>query len=438
MSRISVFGLGYVGVVSAACLAKQGHTIIGVDTNVYKVDMVNRGESPIIEEGISDLMGEAVAQNHLRATTDTFECITETEISLICVGTPSKANGSLDLSHVEGVCRQIGDVLKSKDKFHVVMVRSTVLPGSTRQVLIPALEECSGKKAGLDFGICFNPEFLREGTAVYDFFNPPKTVVGELDLNSGDFVVRLYAGLDAPVVRTDIETAEMVKYVDNAWHATKICFANEIGNICRAHNIDGHKVMDIFCLDTKLNLSACYMKPGFAFGGSCLPKDVRALMYRGRHLDLNLPLLSAILPSNIQQVETGLNLITEFGKKRVGVLGLSFKAGTDDLRESPLVEVIERLLGKGYDIKIYDKNVNLARLIGSNKEYLLNRIPHICNLMVDNIRDIIDHAETIVVGNKSQEFQAVLGQLCEGQKVVDLVRIVDQTSDDGKYHGICW
>lgn len=438
MSKISVFGLGYVGTVSAVCLAKQGHKIIGVDTDISKVQAVNRSSSPIVEKSVADLIEEVVAQSLLSATTNAQEAVTETQISLICVGTPSKVNGSLDLSHVEGVFRQIGNALKSKNQFHVIILRSTVLPKSTRKILIPVLEKFSGKKAGHDFGICFNPEFLREGTAIYDFFNPPKTVVGELDSKSGDLVVRLYDGLDAPLVRTDIETAEMVKYVDNAWHATKICFANEIGNICKALGLDGHKIMNIFSLDTKLNLSPYYLKPGFAFGGSCLPKDVRALIYESQGLDLNLPLLNAILPSNRQQIETGLNLITKFGKKRIGVLGLSFKAGTDDLRESPLVEVIERLLGKGYDIKIYDRNVSLALLIGSNKEYLLNRIPHICNLMVDHIQDIIDHAEIIVVGNKSQEFKSIPGQLHEGQKVVDLVRIVDQTSDDSKYYGICW
>ena len=438
MSNISIFGLGYVGTVSAACLAKLGHKIVGVDKDTNKVDLVNQGTSPVIEEGISDLIGKAVAQKQLRATTDTREGIYETEISLICVGTPSRANGSLDLSHVERVCQHIGNVLRSKSRFHVVAVRSTVLPGSTRRCLITALEQHSGRKAGLNFGICFNPEFLREGTAIHDFLNPPRTVIGQLDTRSGDIVAQIYHGLDAPLVRTDIETAEMVKYVDNTWHATKICFANEIGNICRAHSLDSHKVMDIFCLDTKLNLSACYMKPGVAFGGSCLPKDVRALTYEGRRLDLNLPLLNAILTSNRQQVETGLNLIMESGNKKVGVLGFSFKAGTDDLRESPLVEVIERLLGKGYDIKIYDKNVKLSQLIGSNREYLLNHIPHICNLMVDNIQDILDDTETIVIGNRSPEFQAVLGQLREGQSVVDLVRIVDQTSEGGRYHGICW
>jgi GDP-mannose 6-dehydrogenase len=438
MSKISIFGLGYVGTVSAACLAKLGHEIIGVDKDANKVNLIGQGTSPVIEKGISELISEAVLQKQLCATVDTSESIAGTDISLICVGTPSRTNGSLDLSYVEQVCRQIGDALQSKDDYHVIAVRSTVLPGSTRQLLIKALEQYSGKKSGLDFGICFNPEFLREGTAVHDFMNPPKTVIGQLDIRSGDIVAQLYDELDAPLVRTDIETAEMVKYVDNTWHATKICFANEIGNICRAYNIDSHKVMDIFCLDTKLNLSDYYLKPGFAFGGSCLPKDVRALTYEGRRLDLNLPLLNSILSSNKQQVETGLKLVMESGNKKIGVLGFSFKAGTDDLRESPLVEVIERLLGKGYDIKIYDKNVKLAQLIGSNKEFLLDRIPHICNLMVDDIKDILDHAETIIIGNKAPEFRSILDQLRQEQCVVDLVRITDKTSEDSRYRGICW
>jgi len=439
MSTVSVFGLGYVGAVSAACLADRGHTVVGVDINSDKVSLFNQGTSPIVEEGMPGLVHDGVTAGRLRATTQVVDAIQSTEVSLICVGTPCQANGSLDLVHIRDVCHQIGEALRSKRGFHVVVARSTMLPGSTPRVVISTLEEHSGKKAGRDFGVCYNPEFLRESTAVYDFFNPPKTVIGELDRRSGDAVASLYEGLPAPVVRTDIGTAEMVKYVDNTWHAAKVCFANEIGNLCKGLGLDGHRVMDIFCLDTKLNLSPYYLKPGFAFGGSCLPKDVRALTYEGRRLDLELPLLNAILPSNRQQIERGLDLIMGLGKKKIGMLGFSFKAGTDDLRESPMVEVIERLLGKGYDVRIYDRSVSIARLIGSNRDHLLRRIPHIYNLIVDEMDDVLDHAEVVIIGNRSPEFQDVCTRLRPGQKVIDLVRIAGQVSrKNGEYQGICW
>jgi GDP-mannose 6-dehydrogenase len=305
-------------------------------------------------------------------------------------------------------------------------------------VVIPTLEEHSGKKAGQDFGVCNNPEFLREGTAVYDYYHPPKTVIGEIDQRSGDVLAGLYSNLDAPLIRTDVDTAELVKYTDNAWHALKVGFANEIGNISKSLGIDGHAVMNIFCQDTKLNLSSYYMKPGFAFGGSCLPKDVRALTYKSRSLDLDLPILNSIMPSNQKQVERGLEMIMSKGSKRVGILGFSFKAGTDDLRESPLVEVIERLIGKGYDVRLYDRNVRIASLVGANKDYILNHIPHISQLMVDSVQDVLDHAEVVVIGNGAEEFKEVPASIRAGQIVVDLVRIVDQPSVEGRYDGICW
>ncbi len=436
--RLSIFGLGYVGAVSAGCLAKDGHEVIGVDPAMAKVDLINRGQSPIIEKDIGDFIDQAVRERRLRATTDAAEAIRESELSLICVGTPSLPNGSLDMSYVQRVCDQIGQQLREKSEFHIVVIRSTILPGSIRGIVIPTLEDSSEKTVGRDFGVCINPEFLREGSAVYDFYHPPKTVIGQVDTRSGDALTKLYAGIDAPLVRTDIETAEMVKYTDNVWHALKVSFANEIGNICKALGIDSHQVMDIFCQDTKLNLSPYYLKPGFAFGGSCLPKDVRALAYRARSLDLDLPILSAILPSNERQTERGLKMILDKGNKRVGVLGFSFKAGTDDLRESPMVEVIERLLGKGYELRIYDRNVTLASLVGANRDYILNRIPHISKLMVDNIDEVLDFSETLVIGNSAEEFRAVLTQLRPEQVVVDLVRIADVRSEPEKYDGISW
>ena len=436
--KISIFGLGYVGAVSAACFAKEGHNVIGVDSVNVKVDMINKGKSPIIEKDIAEIIRTSVDQGKLSATSNVNEAISQTDISLICVGTPSQLNGNLDTSYVRRVCENIGVVLKKKHKRHVVVIRSTILPGTIKNIVIPALEESSGKIAGKDFGVCNNPEFLREGTAVYDFYHPPKTVIGETDKQSGDLVASLYDKLDAPLIRTKIEVAEMVKYVDNVWHALKVGFGNEIGNICKAIGVDSHEVMDIFCSDTKLNISPYYLMPGFAFGGSCLPKDVRALTYKGKSLDLNLPILNAILPSNINHIEHGIRLIIENGSKKVGFLGFSFKAGTDDLRESPIIDMIERLIGKGYDIKLYDRNVNLARLVGANRDFILNRIPHISKLMVKSMDEVIKHAKTIVIGNNSPEFKDILTKIKPDQKIVDLVRISKDQISIENYNGICW
>ena len=437
--RISIFGMGYVGAVSAGCLARDGHTVIGVDPYQPKVDLINDGKTPVIEKDIGEIIEKVVADSLLRATRDVREAVFDSEISLICVGTPSQINGSLDLKYVRKVCEEIGESLRDKNEFHVVVARSTMLPGSMRSIVIPVLEEYSGKKAGKEFGVCNNPEFLRESTAVYDYYNPPKTVIGETDSKAGDVLASIYQHLDAPLVRTSVETAEMVKYTDNVWHALKVGFTNEIGNICKAVGIDGHEVMDIFCKDTKLNLSPYYMKPGFAFGGSCLPKDVRALTYKARSLDVESPILNSIMSSNSMQIEKGLSMVMEKGSKKVGILGFSFKAGTDDLRESPLVEVIERLIGKGYDIRIYDKNVKIASLVGANKDYILNHIPHLSGLMLDSIDDVLEHADTVVIGNGAEEFQRIAADIPAGKSVVDLVRIIDRSSSiaDG-YDGICW
>lgn len=435
--KISIFGLGYVGTVSAGCLATDGHSVIGVDPNKTKVNLINQGISPIVEKDIGEMIAASVKSGLLRATSDVQDAVLNSEISLVCVGTPSQLNGNLDLSHVRKVCEQIGAAIKEKSAFHVVVARSTMLPGSMRSVLIPALESYSGKKAGIDFGVCNNPEFLRESTAVFDYYNPPKTVIGESDTKAGELLMQLYAKMTAPLIRTDVETAEMVKYADNTWHAVKVAFANEIGNLCKAEGIDGHKVMEIFCQDTKLNLSPYYMKPGFAFGGSCLPKDVRALMYKGKSLDIDLPLINAILPSNQRQIEKGIKMIVDKGNRKIGILGFSFKAGTDDLRESPLVEVIEYLLGKGYELKLYDKNVSLAALTGANQDYILNHIPHISKLMASSMEEVLDFAETIVIGNGAAEFRTVPAGLKAGQVVVDLVRIVPNLSEE-RYDGICW
>lgn len=338
--KISVFGLGYVGSVSAGCLADHGHQVLGVDPIQTKVDLINDGHSPIIEADIGEIIASNVKTGRLQATNDPVHAVQETELSFVCVGTPSQVNGNLDLRFIRRICEQIGGALKNKTERHTVVIRSTVVPGTMRSIVIPVLEEYSGKKAGTDFGVCHNPEFLREGSAVKDFNAPPKTVIGEIDRSSGEILALLYCKLDAPLIRTDLETAETVKYVDNSWHALKIGFANEIGNLCKSFAVDSHEVMKIFCQDKKLNISAAYLKPGFAFGGSCLPKDLRALSYQAKIHDLNLPILTSILPSNEIQVNRGLQLVMAKGHKRVGVLGFSFKAGTDDLRESLVIELI--------------------------------------------------------------------------------------------------
>jgi GDP-mannose 6-dehydrogenase len=437
--KISIFGLGYVGSVSAGCLAKDGHTVIGVDPYQPKVDLINAGKAPVIEKDIGTIIKKAVIDGRLRATRDVAEAICDSEISLICVGTPSQNNGSIDLKYVRKVCEEIGTALKDKRDYHVVVVRSTMLPGSMMSTVIPVLEETSGMIVGQHIGVCNNPEFLREGTAVYDYYNPPKTVIGETDTKAGDIIASIYNHLDAPLIRTRVEVSEMVKYADNVWHALKVGFANEIGNICKEVGVDGHEVMGIFCKDTKLNLSPYYMKPGFAFGGSCLPKDVRALTYKARSLDLECPILNSIIPSNNNQVKKGLSMIVEKNHRKIGVLGFSFKAGTDDLRESPMIEVIENLIGKGYALKIYDNNVKIASLIGANKDYIFNHIPHISKLMVDSIDEVLEHSETLVIGNAAEEFRDVVENIPPGKHIVDLVRIINQSSSkkDG-YDGICW
>ncbi|HXF80994.1 MAG TPA: UDP-glucose/GDP-mannose dehydrogenase family protein, partial [Usitatibacter sp.] len=404
--KISVMGLGYVGAVAAGCLAKEGHEVIGVDPQQAKIDLINAGKTPIIEKDIGEIIAQQVAAGRLVATADVRAAVLATDLSLVCVGTPSLGNGHIDLKYIRRVCEQIGEALKEHPG-HTVVMRSTLLPGSMKDVVIPSLEAASGLKAGEDFGLAINPEFLREGTAVYDYFHPPKTVIGEVGLGAGDVLEKLYGHLPGPMIRTDYETAEMVKYADNTWHALKVGFANEVGNICKAVGVDSHKLMDIFCQDTKLNLSPYYLKPGFAFGGSCLPKDVRALSYKAKLLDVKVPIIDAILPSNDEQIERGIRAVTAKGSKKVGILGFSFKAGTDDLRESPMVELVERLIGKGYDLRVYDSNVRIAAIHGANRDYILNHIPHISRLMVATIDEVLGHAETIVIGNSSPEFRDI-------------------------------
>jgi GDP-mannose 6-dehydrogenase len=439
MTKISVFGLGYVGTVTIACLADAGHQVIGVDVNPVKVNMINQGMSPVVEEGVGELIQKGRSNGRIRATIDVDQAVQDSTLSIICVGTPSQSNGSLDLTYVERVCEQIGASLATKDIYHVVVARSTMLPGSTEEVVIPILERTSGKKAGIDFGVAFNPEFLREGSSIKDFYDPPYTVVGADNEKPVQALRELYAMINSQFLVTPIKVAEMVKYVSNIYHALKVTFANEIGNICKQQNIDSHQVMDVFIKDTKLNISSAYLKPGFAFGGSCLPKDLRALIYHARQLDQEPLLLRSILESNRRQVDVAYQMIKSTQRKQVGVLGFSFKAGTDDLRESPIVELIEQLIGKGYSVRVYDRNVSLANLQGANKAYIEKEIPHIASLMCDEIDDLLRNSEVVVIGNKSEEFRKVLNQLHDDQTVIDLVRLWEDTrSLNGQYQGISW
>jgi GDP-mannose 6-dehydrogenase len=437
--NVSVFGLGYVGSVSAASFAADGHTVVGVDVNPDKVASLNDGRSPIVERGLDELIAQAAANGSLRATTSTAEAVNATDLSLVCVGTPSRRNGSLDLAYLARVSEQIGAALRDKRSYHVVVVRSTVLPGTTHDVVIPALERTSGKRYGTGFGVAVNPEFLREGTAIDDFRNPPLTLVGHNYHSDANPTEALYARVNAPVVTTTIRTAEMIKYASNTWHALKVCFANEVGNLCKRLDIDSHEVMEIFCRDQKLNLSSYYLKPGFAFGGSCLPKDVRAMQYRAKEVDLDMPVIQAILGSNQLQIQHAIDQVIDTGKKRVGLLGFSFKAGTDDLRESPIVILAEALLGKGYELRIYDRNVSIARLVGANKDYINTQIPHLSSLLADTVDEVLDRSEVIVVGNAAPEFAEALTRTRPDHVIIDLVRVnVDRSTIAGDYRGICW
>jgi GDP-mannose 6-dehydrogenase len=435
--RISIFGLGYVGAVCAGCLSARGHEVVGVDVSQTKIDLINNGKSPIVEPGLEELLQQGVKTGRLRGTTDVAGAVRDTQVSFICVGTPSKKNGDLSLDYIEGVCREIGFALRDKAERHTVVVRSTVLPGTVKNVVIPIIEDCSGKKAGVDFGVAVNPEFLRESTAIKDYDYPPMTVIGELDKAAGDVLETLYRELDAPIIRKDIEVAEMIKYTCNVWHAAKVTFANEIGNIAKAVGVDGREVMDVVCQDHKLNLSKYYMRPGFAFGGSCLPKDVRALNYRATSLDVESPLIGSLMRSNAAQVQNAFDLISSHDKRKVALLGLSFKAGTDDLRESPLVELAEMLIGKGYDLSIYDRNVEYARVYGANKDYIESKIPHVSSLLNSNFDAVVDKADIIVLGNRDELFAPLAQQAPAGKQVIDLVGFMPKGTQ-GNAEGICW
>ena len=434
--RINIFGLGYVGCITAACLANDGHDVTGIDIDPLKVKMINNAKSPIIEPGLEEALKKARNSKKLKASTNS---ISPADISIVCVGTPSNDNGSLRLDYINRVTEQIGDYLKKEKSYQVVNIRSTVLPGTIEEKLIPIIENRSKKMAGIDFGVCMNPEFMREGTSISDYYNPPFTVIGEIDRKSGKTVAELYKSINAPIFRTTIKVAEMVKYTCNTFHALKITFANEIGNVCKDLNIDSHEVMNIFCQDTKLNISSYYMKPGFAFGGSCLPKDLRALLYKAKEIDTECPVMGSILRSNSNQIERAYKLISRTGKQNIGIMGISFKAGTDDLRESPMVELAEKLIGKGYNVSIYDKEVSLAKIYGANKTYIEKMIPHISSIMKPSVQDVYDESEVIVICKNSQEIRKVCMQSNNKKMIVDLVRIFSNKKEiKMPYEGISW
>lgn len=437
--RISVFGLGYVGCVTATCLAANGHAVVGVDVNPDKVRLVESGQSPINEPGLGELLGKVVESGRLRATSDADMAVRETDISLICVGTPSNHTGCVNLQFVDRVCSEIGKSLSGKQGYHVVVVRSTVPPGTVQNRLIPILEQHSGRRAGPDYGVCMNPEFLREGSAIEDYYHPAHTLIGQLDQRSGDAVECIYKEVSAPIIRASIPVAEMTKYVSNTFHALKITFANEIGTLCKAHGVDGQQVMEIFRQDQRLNISPAYLRPGFAFGGSCLPKDVRALVHWAKERDVDIPLLNAILPSNQHQIGRAIDLVESTMRHRIGVLGLSFKPATDDVRESPTITLIETLVGRGYQVSIYDQVVNPEKLIGANRAFLERALPHIASLMRSSMEEVIQEVEVVVIANGSSSFHRVPKLLRNDQILIDLVGIAKDHNDmRGSYEGICW
>jgi len=439
VSRVSVFGLGYVGSVTAACLSGKGHKVLGIDVSNEKVEAMGSGKTPILEPGIQEIIGDSHTKGLLSATLDVDEAIRESEISFICVGTPSQPNGKLDLRGIRQVCAQIGESLKTKKDFHIVVTRSTILPGTTANVIIPQLEASSGKKAGKDFGVGTNPEFLREGSAIKDFLNPPMTVLGVDDPKSEAALRELFGWVPAPLFAAPVYAAEMVKYACNTFHALKVAFANEIGTLCKHAGVDTEGVTKIFQSDRQLNISTYYLNPGFAFGGSCLPKDVRALAYLGKEMDCSLPLIESILPSNHEHIERAAQAILSRGKKKIGMLGLSFKSGTDDLRESPQVLLLKKLIGEGCQPRIWDENVYLGRLIGSNRRYIEENIPHIGSLLTDNLEEVVTASDLIVVSTKIDNAR-VEALLRPHHVVIDLISLHRQNRvrHAGEYEGICW
>ena len=437
---VSIFGLGYVGSVSAACFASMGHRVIGVDVSRAKVEMMDSGRTPIVEARMSELVAEASKACRLHATTDAAQAVLDSDVSFVCVGTPSLKSGKLDLSHIENVAKQIGAAIKQKQSPHVFVLRSTVLPGTTESVVIPILEKESGKQCGRDFTVCYNPEFMREGSAVADFLQPPYTILGARDSAHLAPLRELYKDTPATLYETTISVAEMVKYFSNCYHAVKVGFANEMGTMCKHLGVDAQAVTRIFTSDTRLNISPAYLSPGFAFGGSCLPKDLRAITYKAKELDLKLPLLESLMPSNAEHVDRAFEMVMDTGKKKIAQLGLSFKAGTDDLRESPQVQLIKRLLGEGLEVRIWDEDVSLGRIAGANRQYIEEVIPHIGSVLSADLEGVLRGAEVVILGNKSASRDQLAKYLQPEQIVIDLVHLDPARRPQGAktYDGICW
>jgi GDP-mannose 6-dehydrogenase len=436
--HISIFGLGYVGCVSIGCLAAKGHHVVGVDLNQTKVSFINNGQPTIFEAHIGEIISEQYLKGRIRATLSAMEAVRETEVSFICVGTPSTVNGHLNLSAIFNVAREIAEAIKAKDDFHTVVIRSTVLPGTNEKVRT-IIEDVSGKPSNEGFAVVSNPEFLREGSAVQDFFSPVYTVIGTDSQKGAAVLERVYQDIDAPLIKTEIKVAELIKYVNNTFHALKVTFANEVGRICKKAGIDSHKVMDLFCRDNKLNLSPYYLRPGFSYGGSCLPKDLKALKTLAHDNYLECPVLESIERSNELHKKSVLNAILSENTDKIGFLGLSFKAGTDDLRNSPIIDVIEQLLGKGADLRIYDQKVQLSKLVGANKEYILKKIPFISKFITENPQELVSHSDIIVVVNNDPDFKNILELVPFDKKIFDLVNIEFQNRDKMKnYTGIAW
>jgi GDP-mannose 6-dehydrogenase len=435
--QISVFGIGYVGAVSSACLANDGHHVIAVDPNPQKVGPLNEGISPIVEPGLDELIQGGIRRRRLVATSDVREAVNSTDISFVCVGTPSRSNGSLDTSYVTAAAEQIGAAIREKNSFHSVVMRSTILPGTMESIVLPALERASGRQAGVGFGVAYYPEFLRESTAISDYYDPGAIIFGRHDQPTVDRLLEIHKIFKVEPRIVSIRTAEAVKYTNNAWHALKISFANEIGNICKEAGIDGHAVMDVLCADNRLNISKAYLKPGFAFGGSCLPKDLRALRFAARKLDVPTPILDATMDANEEQLRRAFAMVAATGKRRIGIIGLSFKPETDDLRESPLVELAERLYGRGYDIRIYDPNIQVSKLTGANLQFVKAQLPHLTSLLTNDVNEVVEHAEVFVLGNRD-EAKRLLNIVQDDRPLIDLVRIDQARCSGDFYQGICW
>jgi GDP-mannose 6-dehydrogenase len=437
--RIVVVGLGYVGSVCSACLASRGHDVVGVDTSAFKVDCIERGESPIVEKDLSGLIANARAAGRLSATTKIAEAMVGADVVLVCVGTPSAEDGSLNLDHVRRACTEVGSALKTTGRFTTVVMRSTMLPGSVLDHLRPVLEEASGCKEGEGFGIAYNPEFLREGTAVADFFGADYTVIGASGERAAQALRDVYDGVGGELIVTTIPVAEMVKYVNNSFHALKVAFANEVGRMCKREGVDSHAVMKLMTRDTKLNLSPVYLSPGFAFGGSCLPKDVRAIVSRSRAHGLELPVLQNIMRSNDVHVEEAIHQIEKLRHRRLGFLGLSFKAGTDDLRESPILRVIGTLVGKGYSVLLHDPNIDMQRVLGANRRFVEDEVPYLPERLRADLDEVLRESEVVVIGNRAPQYRNLGARLREGQVLVDLVAAVERGSvARGEYHGLAW